>query len=150
MRVLIIEDDEDKRRSLVECITDGVSGAVISQARSLRSGLVEVLKEDADVILVDMSMPTYDIGEEEHGGTPQAFAGRDLLRHMSQRDILTPVIVVTQFETFGQGTDLVTLEQLDAELRAEHESYLGTIYYDAASEEWKEQLISAVAGVPEP
>ncbi len=144
MRLLVIEDDDDKRRTVVSCLATIVPGAEIAEARSLRSGLVAILKNEAEAVVLDMSMPTYDVGVDEYGGTPQAFAGRDLLRHMTQRDIVVPAIVVTQYETFGQGADAVTLEQLDAQLREEHASYVGTVYYNSASEAWKHDLAELI------
>jgi hypothetical protein len=96
-----------------------------------------------------MTMPSFDITVDEDGGRPQAYAGRELLRHMAENDIHTPAIVVTQFEKFGEGTDSLTLEQLDEQLKKEHDQYRGTVYYNAASDDWKEALIKMIADTKE-
>ena len=146
MTIILVEDDDDKRRTIAECLTERFPNTVIVQARSMRSGLRAIIEAGGgDVVVLDMAMPTYDISIDEHGGTPQAYGGRELLRHMSERDIVAPTIVITQFETFGQGSEALTLEQLDAQLRLEHEQYRGTVYYNSATEEWKDALFKMVS-----
>ena len=91
-----------------------------------------------------MTMPSFDITIDEDGGRPQAYGGRELLRHMAENEVSVPAIVVTQFEKFGEGVDSLTLEQLDSLLRREHEQYHGTVYYNAASDDWKDQLVNII------
>jgi hypothetical protein len=60
---------------------------------------------------------------------------------MDRFDINVPVIVVTQFETFGKSPHDMDLAELDAELKAEHSpTYRGSVYYHAAIHGWQEQL----------
>lgn len=141
MRILIVEDDDDKRRKIAELLIDRVPDVSVDEARSMRSGLLAIRNAAVDLLLLDMAMPTYDITVDEEGGTPQAFAGRELLRHMRELEVSIPAIVVTQFETFGQGLEALTLDQLDRQLSAEHPTYKGTVYYNSASEEWKDALM---------
>ncbi len=141
MKILIVEDDEDKRRQVIDFLRELTPGAVLEEARSLRSGLNAILKGGQDLVILDMTMPTFDITAEEDGGRPQAYAGRELLRHMKRRGIRTPAIVLTQFDRFGEGPNLLTLEQLDQALRAEHfEHYLGAVSYSVTDEGWKATL----------
>ena len=145
-RVLIIEDDENKRSQLLRFVSTwlgerGWDEADITTARSFRSGLVAVLKEEAEVILLDMTMPTYDVGADENGGRPQAYAGREILRQMDRRDIRAKVVVVTQFDRFGEGANALTLHQLDDQLRATHpDTYRGAVYYDIVKDRWRAHL----------
>src|SRR5690242_9765977 len=120
MTVLVIEDDDEKRKRIVELISERLGDAHLEQARSMQSGLRRILRDDVDVAVIDMTMPSFDITLDEDGGRPQAYAGRELLRHMSENDIRTFAIVVTQFEKFGEGSDALTIEQLDASLRGDH------------------------------
>ena len=141
MKILIVEDDEDKRRQVIDWLRELTPGAVLEEARSLRSGLNAILQGGQDLVILDMTMPTFDITAEEDGGRPQAYAGRELLRHMKRRGIRTPAIVLTQFDRFGEGPNLLTLEQLDQALRAEHFGhYLGAVSYSVTDEVWKVTL----------
>ncbi|NBC40019.1 response regulator transcription factor [Corallococcus exiguus] len=136
----MIEDDEDKRNRISDFIATIIT-AEIKEARSLQSGLQAIIAETHDVVILDMTMPTFDITSEEGGGRPQAYAGRELLRHMKRRNINTPAIVVTQFDRFGQGPNSLTLEELNKDLHASHPGhYLGTVYYSVTLDGWQDAL----------
>lgn len=141
MNVLIVEDDENKLGQIVGFIIENVLSANIVKAHSYQGGLRQLKAGSFDLVIMDMSMPTYDVTLHEEGGRPQAYAGRELLRQMTRRRISTPVIVVTQYDRFGEGSEARTFEQLDAELAVAHPStYMGMVYYNSALEGWKEEL----------
>lgn len=145
MNVLVIEDDEEKRRQLVTHLLAVFPGDTIGEERSLRSALESVKKRRWDLVLLDMSMPTFDVDADEDGGRPQVYGGRDILRQMRRLRIEIPVIVVTQFDVFGEGQDALTLDQLEVHLRKENpRSYKGAVYYSVVSEDWKDDLTSRV------
>lgn len=145
MKILLVEDDENKRVELDKFLRNQFPGNDVSLAKSYHSALNSVIKDPHDLILLDMTMPTYDINAEEDGGRPQHYAGREILRQLERRKINTPVIVVTQFDVFGEGLGALTRAQLDLQLRHEHSAnYRGTIYYNAASDAWKVELKSAI------
>lgn len=141
MRILIVEDDDNKRSQLDQLVHECFHLADVQNARSLQSGLRWIKGNTADLILLDMTLPTFDIGPGETGGRTHAFGGREFLREMRRFRVSIPVIVVTQFETFGSGSEMTTLEALDGELRSSHpDVYQGAVYYHAAVESWKERL----------
>jgi CheY-like chemotaxis protein len=120
----------------------------VSEARSLNTGLKHIAAEGFDLIILDMTMPTFDIGSDEDGGRPQAYGGRELLRHIKQRGISTPVIVLTQFDRFGKEPDQRSIEELDAELRRDHRTnYLRSIRYNIAFDSWRNELVDTIRGI---
>lgn len=146
MNILIVEDDENKRNQIVDFITETIPSSNVTVARSFQGGLRSIIAGGLDLILLDMTMPTFDVSVEEDGGRPQAYAGREILRQMDRRDITTPVIVVTQFDKFGEGIDEMGLEELDEQLYKDHpDSYKGVVYYNVAYAEWKQSLISTLS-----
>ena len=145
MDVLIAEDDENKRSQLEAFIRKTFPQAKVSIARSLQSGLRLILRQKFDYVILDMTMPTYDISADEDGGRPQALAGREILRQLDRRDIVLPVIVLTQFDRFGEGEDTLTLSELDTQLRTQHpQTYRGSVYYNPALEGWKKELLNTI------
>lgn len=139
MKLLLVEDDENKGIQLSNYIREAFPSTHIQLERSLQSGIRRIRKERPDMVLLDMTLPNYDIGPDEPGGDPQIFGGRDFLDQMDRLEIIVPVIVITQYETFGKPPK--SLSQLDEELRANYStSYRGVIYYHASIHEWKEQL----------
>ncbi|MEN6622826.1 MAG: hypothetical protein ABFD50_14905, partial [Smithella sp.] len=131
----------NKSKQLEAFVHEKVPDAFIVVAKSYNSGLREVLVSHHDIVLLDMTLPNYDIGINEEGGRPQQYGGRLILQQMQRRSITTPVIIVTQFDVFGTEPDRLTLDELDKQLRTDHPSiYLGAVYYNAAVEGWKNQL----------
>lgn len=141
MKLLIAEDDENKRTQVTSFIRSNWPEFQINEAKSYQSSLRKIVQAEIDLIILDMTMPTFDISAEEDGGRPQAYAGRDILRQMARRDITIPVVVLTQFDKFGEGNAILTRAELDAQLRESHsERYYGMVYYDVALEGWKDAL----------
>jgi CheY-like chemotaxis protein len=150
MVILLVEDDEIKCGQILNVLKQDASIKGVTVAKSYRSGLERVLHERFDLVLLDMTMPTYEITLEEEGGRPRAFAGRDILRQMKRRAISMPVVVVTQFEKFGDGAEVKTRAELDRELWTAHSgTYRGMVYYNVTQEGWKDELASKIAGVRE-
>jgi DNA-binding NarL/FixJ family response regulator len=145
MKILIVEDDENKSLQLYNFFSEKFPQVEVENAQSLQGGLRKILDGGIDIILLDMTMPTFDIRLDEDGGRPQPYAGREILRQMDRRDIDVPVIVVTQFDRFGSGIDSMTLSELDKQLRLAHpENYKGAIYYDVSFGEWKDDLANKI------
>lgn len=151
MNILIVEDDENKRAQIGNFIELSYPGVNIIYSMSMQSGLKSIIKGGIDLVILDMTMPTFDISAEDRdGGRPQAYAGREILKQMDRFKIRTPVIVVTQFDKFGTGSDALTLSELNAQLLQSHSySYQGVVYYDVAVEGWKEDLSRMISNILE-
>jgi len=142
MRVMMVEDDQFKARRLEQVLRQIDASVEIDRANSVTSStrLLE-MKQAFDLVLLDMSLPTFDVGPRESGGRPQGFGGREVMRFMQNNEINLPVIVVTQFERFGEAGREVDLPTLAETLKTEFpELFRGIVYYDAASERWREEL----------
>lgn len=143
MNVLIVEDDPDKKQSIVEYLESLEIEMSITDKESINSGLRELLfRSDISLIILDMSMSIDNItNEDPEGGGHENFAGKMFLEQMFLRGIKIPVIVVSQFGSFGKGLNKISLPLLDKELQEKHpDFYLGAIYYNSAMDEWKSKL----------
>jgi CheY-like chemotaxis protein len=148
MRVLVVEDDENKRNQLRQFLRDSFPQFEVEVERSLQASLRRVRRQQPDLVLLDMTLPNYDPGPDEPGGQTHIFGGREFLRQLDRFDIILPVIVVTQFETFGKAPNTKLLGDLDRELRAEHGAcYRGVVYYHSAILGWKEHLKQRISEV---
>lgn len=156
MRILIIEDDEDKLNAILGTLRKDFPGCVIDIARSFGSGLRAVISNSSqiNVVLLDMSMPNFDVTPEEpSGGNPEPFAGRELLAQMRLREINVPAIVVTMFDSFGDKDVRISLNELVEELKANFSPpYKATIYYDSRQEGWRtalrDEIITVMGATP--
>lgn len=140
MKILLIEDDPNKKTQLCNFLSN-IKEVNIIQTNSYKSGLRAVVKDAYDLVILDMSMPTFDITINESGGRILPFAGKEILRQMKRRNIIIPTIVVTQFEKFGEYEKMIYLEELNEELAIEFsENYIDTVNYNPTSSSWIDSL----------
>lgn len=140
MKILFIEDHPYKLGQVLNFLTESFPDAKVEVRNSYNSGLRELIKNsnDYNLLLLDISMPNYDISPEENGGDFLPLAGKLILKEMYLREIPTKAIVVTMHGSFEDGTKLA---ELDNKLKTEfNENYIGHVYFSAVSTEWKIQL----------
>lgn len=147
MNVLIVEDDDEKAKSIRTFIDEYFMTTSIQVSRSLQTGLHTALSGEHDLILLDMTMTNYERTIHEDGGRPHHFAGREILRQLLREEIHVPVIVVTQFGRFGEESEEVTLSELQADLTGRFPDYLGTVHYRSNVDEWKRQLSDLIGNI---
>lgn len=141
MKILIIEDDEFKEAKIAEVTQDALPDASLRFARSVNAGMTKIEEERPDVILLDMSLTTFEVTSEEPGGRPQNFGGLEVLSIMQRLGLSIPTIVITQYRRFMKGDDEVPIDHLARELSAEHpESFQTIIYYKMSQGKWKSEL----------
>lgn len=147
MNILLVEDDQFKARRLERTLGEIDPSAIVVRANSVTAS-VRALDGDEKFALVvlDMSLPTFDVGPRESGGRPEGFGGREVMRFMVNNDVDVPVIIVTQFETFLESGREIDLATLARSLANEFPRlFNGVVYYDAASERWQSELKQRVA-----
>lgn len=150
MKILLVEDDKGKARQLVEVLHQQFPTVPIVERRSFQSGLAEALTTRPDIILLDMSIPSYDSDSEraEAGEDFRPYGGREILREVARKRIKSKVIIVTQYAVFTQGVDVMTLDELKEHLASSFAgNYVTTVYYQAAQSNWKNELITALASL---
>lgn len=136
MRILIIEDDINKLNAICDLLKRYHYITYQSES-SYHSGLRTLLHNQFDLLLLDMSMPVYDVTSQETGGRPLALAGRDVLFQLRRRKSQLKAIIVTQYEDF----DGLSLSELDYDLSHEFPiNYAGFVYYNTTQDSWKDNL----------
>ncbi|WP_041453292.1 response regulator [Anaeromyxobacter dehalogenans] len=141
MKILVVEDDSNKSALIMRFLRTEFPTASVTAAQSYQSGLKAALGDTFDAIILDMSLPTYDISASNSGGRTRGYGGREFLEALKRRRRNTKVVVVTQFDTFGEGADAMNLTQLTEQLRAEYpDIYVGTAFYQASQTAWRDEL----------
>jgi CheY-like chemotaxis protein len=145
MNILLVEDNEPKRRNIIRALGRIISGVSTSQARSVSSAIAHLRSATPDLILLDMSLPTFDIGPGEPGGRPQGFGGIEVLRYIDRFRLKVPVIVVTAYEAFARGGTQIDLDALRSQLETAHpRTFRGVVFYNSLLGAWSEELAKAV------
>lgn len=141
MNCLIVEDDENKSSQILQFMAERFPHATLRTARSLQSSIRQLLEKPPDLVLLDMTLPDYDTGPDEPGGHLHPLGGSEFLSQMERFERIIPVIVVTQFETFGKGAQAMNVGALERLLQKEHPRvYRGLVYYHAAVQGWRQRL----------
>ncbi len=147
IHILLVEDEAPKSTHIERFLNSLSSRVTITYAQSVNSAIDALEKQLPDLLLLDMSLPTFDIGEHESGGRPQGFGGLEIMRYMKMAEINCPTIVITGYEAFlREAGNLVELSQLRTEWAEEFPQYIkGVLHYNSTYDEWKTELGRALA-----
>jgi CheY-like chemotaxis protein len=150
MNLLLIEDDFAKSKLITNFLQEFFPKAQIQVFGSVNAAQKAIMVEKFDLVLVDMSLPTFSITSKERGGRPQVFGGRELMQYMKRKAKIIPAIVITQFEQFGTGEESKSLETLEEDLKREQgEIFKGLVYYNPTSIQWRSKLEKLLLDIPE-
>jgi len=145
MKFLLIEDDSNKSKQIIDFLEEEYPRAKTVLRRSYQSGLKEIFTNDFDIIFLDMQLPTFDIKSGEDGYKFRKLAGVDILNEIKRKKKEAKIIIVTQFETFGEGSYYIELANLKNSLIDEFEGlYLDTVFYNAGQTSWKHDLSALI------
>jgi CheY-like chemotaxis protein len=139
--ILLIEDDKKKIADIVDYFNNLDSKLVLAIKESYQSGLRSLLGESFDLLLLDMSIPTWDNSKGELNSNFEKFGGYKILKELQRKRKQIPTILITMFDNFGESDSSMTLNELDKILKIEFgNSYCGVVFYSARENNWKEQL----------
>lgn len=148
VRILIIEDDKNKSSQIIERLKNQYSNLTFSEKRSFQQGVKSLRNSSFDLLLLDMTLPTFDIDTNSGGGKIRNFAGMEILEEMLQRDIILKTIIITQYESFGE--EQVTISQMRRILKQKYnKNFIEIIYYSSSSKSWFESLTKLVGELNE-
>lgn len=142
MRILIAEDDDPKFQRLREFVTQEFPDAQVNVSRSVTKALASLRSGLPSLVLLDMSLPTYEIAPGERGGRPQDFGGLAVMDFMDFEELEAPVIIVTQYETFPvRNGESMSLEVLTDKAAADYPRvFKGLVYYSSVENTWQDPL----------
>lgn len=139
MNVLCIEDLKDKYDHIKDVLNK--ENCSVVWKKNYQEGLMELRNNSFDFLLLDMSMPICE--NEFSKDNFDNFAGLSILREIKRKKYNIKVVVVTGFNDFERGNNLITIKELEKEILEKYSQYyLGYIKYDSASVEWQEKLKS--------
>lgn len=140
-KILIVEDDALKGRQIINFTKSINNNITITQKGALNSGLLELTKNEYDLVVLDMSLPTFDNNESEHF---QPYGGLLFLDEVKRKKYKVPIVIVTQYASFGEGEGETTLEEIDLKCRNKYPNFKEIIYY--LDDDWQKKLKRYIAG----
>lgn len=143
--LMVVEDDEPKQRSIISFLTEIVRDDIeIVSAESLTSAIGVLSSQNVVFVVIDMSIPTFDlIKDRRGGGQPQGFGGADILRFIHSETETAKSVVLTQYEEFvlRRGEERKDPRGLEEALKSElDERFFGVIHYAGQHGAWRQSL----------
>lgn len=142
MKFLFVEDEIVKQKEILEYLNEELLQNEVEVAHSLMGGMLALKKSEFEMVLLDMSLPLYDLnGEDEGINEFEAFGGIEILDEIERKELSVKVLVITAFDVIEDDTKKIHLEQLNQQMKENYSNiYLGCIHYDQSSLEWKSEL----------
>lgn len=142
MNVLLVEDEDPKKEAILNFLVKEFPEFHVETARSVRSAVASIRTWKPNILLLDMSLPTFDIAPGEPGGRPQGFGGLEILRFIEMQEIELPTIVITGYEAFPKANGrCIGCEALRKEFARDFPKFFhGLIYFDPIAGEWDEHF----------
>jgi CheY-like chemotaxis protein len=97
MKILLIEDDEFKASDIAKVLADTLPDATVQRAMSVTSALRAINGEKYSLVILDMSLPTFELTGPGGGGSPQGQGGLEVLRLARRLNNMSPFIILTQY-----------------------------------------------------
>jgi CheY-like chemotaxis protein len=141
MNVLLVEDEDPKLAGVIHFLEEFHPEIHVAVARSVKSGLESLKTTLPHLLLLDMSLPTFDITAIEPGGRPQGFGGIEVIRYLDSIDTTVPTIVVSGYEAFAKDGKNIELKALASELMRDYPTIIrGVVYFNPLDGEWARDL----------
>lgn len=133
-------EDQERKYERIEEILNKYELDLVWR-KSYQTGLMELLSNKFDYLLLDMSMPICE--DESSKENFDSYAGMSVLREIKRKRYDLKVIVVTGFNDFEKGEKVITLNELEKEIIEKYSKYyIGYVRYDSTSVEWQDALLS--------
>lgn len=140
-KLLFIEDDEKKIEDVKLFVESSFPKLDLTITQSYQSGLKELINSDYDLLLLDMSIPTWDSIQYEPVDSFEKFGGFKIMRELTRRNRAIRTILITMFDDFGESDSSITVSQIDLILKNDFSAfYLGYVFYNSKENNWKNDL----------
>lgn len=141
--IYIIEDSDLKIQKIVSfLLNNGVSENQIQIFKSYQTGVQAIFNAPPKLVILDMSIPTFDKSINSREGRLRPVGGYDVMKKIAFKKIRTKVVVLTQLEFFGEGRERKSFEQLRTKCFQNFpEFFLDCIYYSPTETSWAKTLL---------
>lgn len=148
MEVLLVEDDEFKAADLLRILEEGLTAPIVTRAMSVTSALRAITSTSFNLIVLDMSLPTFDLSGPGGGGSPQGQGGVEVLRLANRLGTGSRYIVVTQYPDIEiDGSDVplrLAAERLSKRFGL---TILACLPYEFDRDDWQTALRASLESI---
>jgi CheY-like chemotaxis protein len=146
MMVLLVEDDEFKATDLARLLQEHLPTPQVTRAASVTSALRAITSDRFDLIVLDMSLPTFDLSGPGGGGSPQGQGGVEVLRLANRMRAEAQYIVVTQYPDIEiDGSDVPLQQAADRLSKRFALRVRACLPYEFDSDDWQHALTQTLS-----
>lgn len=140
-KILVVEDNQYKLNQIKSALlTTPEHTLSVESAHSFTSAWKQIRSVKFDLIILDISIPTFDKSGTDSGGSFRTFGGKEIALKMKKRNLITNFIFITQYKNFSDKDNSYSLGELKKELISQFDHCLGVILYKNESHGWKKEL----------
>lgn len=140
-RILLVEDDDFKRRNILDLITVFHPTSEVLCAASVSASVLSLKQGSYDLIILDVSLPSHDAG----GGAAALSlpsGGLEVLLELSFEGRSDPVIILTQYPLIEFEGRSIAISDATKLLKADMEiNLLEVIQYTRMSDSWIKKVV---------
>ena len=145
-KILIIEDDKIK----IERLSVFFADEEINIKESFQSGLSEIKNNKLayDFLVLDMTIPLWEKGNNDLGGNYEQFGGEKILREMKRRKLFLPTILFTMFDIFPTKEGNITFDEVNNIFKKEFSDfYIGAVFYNSNEDNWQLEMTDLISKI---
>jgi CheY-like chemotaxis protein len=143
--ILIVEDDAFKLQRISQCLERLPDNPQMTIVTSVQAAVALLAKNQYDIILLDMALPSHDI---RSGGAPASSllsGGLEIIMELAFLRRQERVVIITQYPEIEIEGNLVSVDQAHAALRQLCDVNLAAvIHYKHEEASWEAALLKAV------
>lgn len=144
IKILIVEDDLFKTTDIKTYITKHFNDCDIDVVCSYQSGCNAAITNKYDILILDMSIPNFDVNYNENGGDTLKNGGELIMRELLDEDVDFSAVIISQYEEFGGES----IDQIDNRLKKLcPNQYNGWITYSTSNNDWQGKLLNTIRNV---
>ncbi|MBJ8442702.1 response regulator [Acinetobacter bereziniae] len=148
MKILLVEDEIPKKEHIkifIESLfLEFKCEYSIEFAYSVNSALDRIEQEIPDLLVLDMSLPTFDVDLEkkESGGNPQGFGGVEVLKNLKIDKIICKTLIITGYEAFSKkNSKPIDINTIKEDLLIKYPEYIiDVLHFNSTYDTWKIKL----------
>ena len=146
MKILLVEDDEFKATDIAKVLADSLPEATVQRATSVTSALRAIDSDRFSLVILDMSLPTFELTGPGGGGSPQGQGGLEILRLARRLGNSSPFIIVTQYPDIEIDGRDVPLSEASKALRSRFGIDVRMcLLYEFDGDTWRDPLRDCLA-----